>query len=199
MFKWRYSWHLIKSSSAGNLCQNQNNRRCHSIEKWNSINPFSPRECFDNVLEIEAKRSFGPHNCRSYLSLHVFQINSKHPTAWEMTTLQRQPEVTLWWTQWSISAVDFSGEIVTPWSFWRGPYQRRPNAGSLMEGLKEMICGQSSTLMVLHAVHTVAAEYIVEMGRGTRIQFDQAERQIPLNIFLLLTHLRRSKSLAQCF
>lgn len=33
---------------------------------------------------------------------------------------------------------------------------------------KEMICGQSSTLMVLtlHAVHIVAAEYIVEMGQG---------------------------------
>lgn len=50
-----------------------------------------------------------------------------------------------------------------------------------------MICGQSSTLMVLtlHAVYIVAAEYIVEMGmrEGARIQFDQAGRQIPPNIF----------------
>ena len=39
---------------------------------------------------------------------------------------------------------------------------------------KEMICGQSGTLMVLtlHAVHIVAAEYMV--GWWTHIQFDQA-------------------------
>lgn len=54
---------------------------------------------------------------------------------------------------------------------------------------KEMICGQSSTLMVLTAlaVHSVAAEYIVEIGWAARIQFDQAGRQIPPNV-LLPTH-----------
>lgn len=164
----------------------QNNHRRRSIEMWNSINPFRPRECFDNVLEIEAKRSFSPHNCRSYLSLHVFQINSKHPTAWEMTTLQREPQVTLWWTQWSISAVDFSDEIVTPGhsgGALSAPAKRRESDGRT----KEMICGRSSTLMVLapHAAHIVPAEYIVEIGWEAHIQFDQAERQIPPNIPLL--------------
>lgn len=42
-----------------------------------------------------------------------FRLNSKQTAASEMTTLQRQPQVTLWWTRRSISAVDFSGEIVT--------------------------------------------------------------------------------------
>lgn len=130
------------------------------------------------MLEIEAKRSVSPHKCLSYLSLHVFQINSKHPTAWEMTTLWRQPEVTLWWTQWSISAVDFSGEIVTPGHFdgaLSAPAKCRESDGRS----KEMICGHSSTLMVLtlHAVYIVAGEYIVETRWGTRIQFDQAKKE----------------------
>lgn len=70
---------------------------------------------------------------------------------------------------------------------------------------KEMICGQSSTLMVLtlHADHIVAAEYIVEMGWGDSHPIwpdwnRKHRRQILLNIweiFLLLY----SKSLAQCF
>lgn len=41
-------------------------------------------------------------------------------------------------------------------------------------------------VLTLHAVHIVAVEYIVEIGWETHIQFGQAERQIMLNIFLLL-------------
>lgn len=128
---------LLKSPSIGNLYKKQNNHRCHSTDTWNSINPFRPRECLWQCVRNRGREEFQPlATRRSYLSLHVFQINSKHPTAWEMTTLQRQPEVTLWWTQWSISAVDFSGEIVTPQVILAGPYQCRPNAGSPMEGLR---------------------------------------------------------------
>lgn len=68
-----------------------------------------------------------------------------------------------------------------------------------------MICGQSSTLMVLtlQAVHKAAAEYIAEMEWGAHIQFDQAKGQILLNICctaaVLLAHLKCNKSLSRCF
>lgn len=76
---------------------------------------------------------------RSRLCLRVFPIKFKAtppPRKWQRCG--DSPKVTLWWTRRSISAVDFSGEIVTdppplPTVILLGPYQWWPNAGSLIE------------------------------------------------------------------
>lgn len=66
------------------------------------------RQCVWNGGQVEPSPLSG-----AISPLVFFRLNSKQPAASEMTTLRRQPQVTLWWTRRSISAVDFSGEIVT--------------------------------------------------------------------------------------
>lgn len=126
------NWRFIRSLSAGIHSQNRQICAVALLKTlyYSKKKTYRPLEYFDNVSE--GKGGLSPHNYLRAVSHSMFFLwfNSKHPAAREMTTLQRQPEVTLWRTRRSISAVDLQRGNCDPVVISQLPYQRQPNGGS---------------------------------------------------------------------
>lgn len=129
----RVNFCLVERSSLAE----QNNHHCHSFER----SAFSPRECFDNVLEIGAKRrELVLTNAWAIAHSVFFSIIQSFPLPgkWQHC----RDGLKLYFDGHSGLSLPLTSVVkLWPLVILMGAYQRRPNAGRLMEGERRWFVG----------------------------------------------------------